>query len=162
MKNLRRRLEAIEKQLAKAMEDSGQTDRVFPYLNAANAILMEKSRASMDLRFDEIRKCRAVYGDVDFPAIPQANSASLAPIFVTGLPRSGTTLVEQIIAAHSEVTSGGELGYASGAARRLLETQPGGQNAASDPAHIESVGQEYIAAIESLWLIVMYSDRAVS
>ncbi|MXO60426.1 hypothetical protein GRI89_12850 [Altererythrobacter salegens] len=34
------------------------------------------------------------------------------PIFVTGLPRSGTTLVEQILAAHSAVDGGGELGLA--------------------------------------------------
>lgn len=41
-----------------------------------------------------------------------AADATRQPIFVTGLPRSGTTLVEQIISAHSAVDGGGELGLA--------------------------------------------------
>ena len=49
-------------------------------------------------------------------------------IFVTGLPRSGTTLVEQILASHSEVQGGGELGLL-----RLIEQDLGG----SSPIHIE-------------------------
>ena len=34
------------------------------------------------------------------------------PVFITGLPRSGTTLAEQIVAAHSQATAGGELAHA--------------------------------------------------
>lgn len=54
--------------------------------------------------------------DVTWPAIKSAQDAGhtsradTAPIFVTGMPRSGTTLVEAILAAHPEVTAGGELG----------------------------------------------------
>lgn len=36
-------------------------------------------------------------------------ATGIAPIFVTGMPRSGTTLIEQILAAHPEVSAGGEL-----------------------------------------------------
>ncbi|WP_299309215.1 sulfotransferase [uncultured Croceicoccus sp.] len=45
------------------------------------------------------------------------------PVFVTGLPRSGSTLVEQILAAHSTVAGGGELGLL-----RLLEQRIGGKS----------------------------------
>ena len=42
----------------------------------------------------------------------QAPAGTRKPIFVTGLPRSGTTLVEQILVSHSAVDGGGELGLA--------------------------------------------------
>ncbi|WP_239804454.1 sulfotransferase [Croceicoccus hydrothermalis] len=45
------------------------------------------------------------------------------PVFVTGMPRSGSTLVEQILAAHSAVAGGGELGLL-----RLLEQRIGGKS----------------------------------
>ena len=38
-------------------------------------------------------------------------SKYLMPIFIVGMPRSGTTLVEQIISSHSEVTGAGELNF---------------------------------------------------
>lgn len=44
------------------------------------------------------------------------------PIFVLGLPRSGTTLTEQVISAHPEVYGAGELPWMERAARRVLES----------------------------------------
>jgi tetratricopeptide (TPR) repeat protein len=50
------------------------------------------------------------YGEGFFDrARAQVSGDTHRPIFVTGLPRSGTTLVEQILASHSEVSDGGEL-----------------------------------------------------
>ena len=39
------------------------------------------------------------------------NSIEPTPIFILGMPRSGTTLVEQIVSSHSDVTGAGELNY---------------------------------------------------
>ncbi len=36
----------------------------------------------------------------------------MMPIFIVGMPRSGTTLVEQIVSSHSQVTGAGELNFA--------------------------------------------------
>jgi tetratricopeptide (TPR) repeat protein len=49
----------------------------------------------------------------NFDRLPRATLRSDVPqpIFIMGLPRSGTTLVEQIVAGHSNVTAGGELAF---------------------------------------------------
>ena len=44
---------------------------------------------------------------------PNKLSKNLMPIFIVGMPRSGTTLVEQIISSHSQVTGAGELSFAA-------------------------------------------------
>ncbi|WP_146584995.1 tetratricopeptide repeat-containing sulfotransferase family protein [Puniceibacterium confluentis] len=96
--------------LAKAAEDQGATDKVFGHLDRANAI--QRRLAPFD------RAARRAETDAFLAAQEAASLAPieaampLRPVFVTGMPRSGTTLVEQIIAAHSGVTGGGELAHA--------------------------------------------------
>ncbi|RLJ59390.1 tetratricopeptide repeat protein [Litoreibacter meonggei] len=93
--------------LAKAMEDCGQFGRVFGYLNQANAALAKAypyDVPSVKASAARIRDLFERFKDLDGPV------SDASPIFVTGAPRSGTTLVEQILASHSMVQGGGELG----------------------------------------------------
>lgn len=50
-----------------------------------------------------------VLTDDFFASAPVSGNASQRPIFIVGMPRSGTTLAEQILASHSQVAAGGEL-----------------------------------------------------
>ncbi|PRY24224.1 tetratricopeptide repeat protein [Aliiruegeria haliotis] len=101
----------LEFALAKAMEDTGQTARVFAYLTPANRATKAAYRYDISERRDEVDGLIAAFSGHDFtPSLPASDEFS--PIFVTGLPRSGTTLVEQILASHSEVTGGGEQPFA--------------------------------------------------
>jgi tetratricopeptide (TPR) repeat protein len=95
--------------LAKAMEDTGQTARVFGYLDPANRIT--RARYPYDLGRDAAGMGRLCAAFARAPATPPEGDRGdgPAPIFVTGLPRSGTTLVEQILASHSAVEGAGEL-----------------------------------------------------
>ncbi|MDJ0628093.1 MAG: sulfotransferase [Rhodobacter sp.] len=98
--------------LAKAMEDTKQYDRVFTYLRPANDAMAREYPLDASRRAEQTRNALNGFGQVDFGARRLKSATDFAPIFVTGLPRSGTTLVEQIVASHSTVTGGGELGYA--------------------------------------------------
>ena len=98
--------------LSKVMEDAGQYDKVFGYLNAANAAARKVYPYSIQTRFNEIDKLKTFFKDFDPSRFEGKGYDDFAPIFVTGMPRSGTTLVEQIISSHSQVTGGGELGFA--------------------------------------------------
>ncbi|WP_226624230.1 tetratricopeptide repeat-containing sulfotransferase family protein [Alloyangia pacifica] len=95
--------------LAKAMEETGQTARVFPYLTRANAL--QRKAAPFDSAA-QAREFAAVRRAQDGLAPASESAPALRPIFVTGMPRSGTTLVERILGAHPEVSAGGELGHA--------------------------------------------------
>lgn len=67
------------------------------------------------------------------------------PIFVTGLPRSGTTLVEQILASHSAVSDGGEISVA-----HHVAVATGGVSGDAIAAHLASGGS--LAAMAGLYL----------
>ena len=59
--------------------------------------------------------------------LPRASHLSDRPIFIVGMPRSGTTLVEQILASHPYVYGGGELTDINSIAFRMLKIQETGQ-----------------------------------
>ncbi len=93
----------------KAWDDVGDHDRAFAAFEQG-ARLLRQERA-WDPEPDEV-EARALVGSLDKAWLDRAalpDQASTGPIFVTGLPRSGTTLIDQILASHSRVTSGGEL-----------------------------------------------------
>jgi len=106
--------------LAKACEDSKQYERVFTYLKPANDLVRKHHPYDVAERFELAEALEAAYADASFERPESETSTPGTPIFVTGLPRSGTTLVEQIIASHSRVTGGGELGYARAELAALL------------------------------------------
>ncbi|MFW2541193.1 sulfotransferase [Primorskyibacter sp. 2E107] len=95
--------------LAKAMEEQGETDKVFPFLTRANAAQLRLAPVDPKAKDREIAAVlKAQEGDLT----PQGAPLDPRPVFVTGMPRSGTTLVEQIIAAHSQARAGGEMVHA--------------------------------------------------
>jgi tetratricopeptide (TPR) repeat protein len=96
--------------LGKAADDLGDHATAMREFDAAAALrdtIVRFDLAAFEARVDRLIACftpeamaRAGEGD-----------AGAVPIFITGLPRSGTTLVEQILSAHPEVRAGGELSF---------------------------------------------------
>ncbi len=104
--------------LGRALDAAGDYDAAFAAYGAANAA----SRAAEPaVRYD--RSAQEAFVDRLIAAFPQparADSGGEAgPVFVCGLFRSGSTLVEQMLARHSRVTPGGELGLVPALAGRI-------------------------------------------
>jgi hypothetical protein len=95
--------------LAKTLEDRGEHDRAFDHMAEANAI--RRASISYDIEAAERRleRIAEVFDAERLAALEGNGHQSQRPIFIVGMPRSGTTLVEQIISAHPEVRAGGEI-----------------------------------------------------
>lgn len=113
--------------LGKVCHERGQYTKAFEFFDRGASSL--RRHRPYDFSADRRAAEESIAGwggaAIDFakaPAVDPPRSSSRA-IFVTGLPRSGTTLVEQILVSHSRVGHGDELGVF-----RILEQEVGGRS----------------------------------
>jgi tetratricopeptide (TPR) repeat protein len=95
--------------LGKAYADVEQIDRSFRHLLAGNALKRRQIDYDETLDFAKFRRIKAVFTPELIQRMGGAGEPSTTPVFVVGMPRSGTTLVEQILASHPRVFGAGEL-----------------------------------------------------
>jgi tetratricopeptide (TPR) repeat protein len=98
--------------LAKSEDDLGNKELFINYLIQANAI--RKKDLAYDIAQDEqlFASIRQFFdSDVANKQADFVSNFSTTPIFILGMPRSGTTLVEQIVSSHSNVFGAGELEF---------------------------------------------------
>ena len=97
--------------IGKAVEDLGDYALAMQHFDAADAV--RRGAASFDsaafsLEIDRLRaRCTPEW----IAGAPQLGNHDATPVLIIGMPRSGTTLVEQIVSMHPEVGAGGELHF---------------------------------------------------
>jgi len=105
----KRRALSLHFALGKCYDDIGDYDRAFPHFLEGCKLMRE--RIQYDPK-DTEKNCNAIRTYLDKTTIERLRGAgdpSQLPIFVLGMPRSGTTLTETILASHPEVYGAGEL-----------------------------------------------------
>ncbi|MCO6384520.1 tetratricopeptide repeat-containing sulfotransferase family protein [Oceanicola sp. 502str15] len=108
--------------LARALEQAGaEPGEVWRYLEEANALT--RARAPYDRAAREAEDAAHIAATESFAPGNTAAPDGFRPIFVTGMPRAGTTLVEQMLASHGQVTGGGEMAVTGQVVRRVLSGQ---------------------------------------
>lgn len=125
--------------LGKALEDEGQFEAAFQHYAQGNALRREGIAYNAADVETHVTRSRALFTREFFAERRGMGSPAPDPIFVVGLPRSGSTLVEQILASHSQVEGTQELPELPGLVRKL-----GNRNSA-----IGADGK-YLAALEAL------------
>ena len=95
--------------LSKAYFDIQEDSLAFKYLKLANDLKLKKSNFSKKIQDKEFLKIKNFFKTNKLNINNLDKSNKVNPIFILGMPRSGTSLVEQIISNHSEVFGGGEL-----------------------------------------------------
>jgi tetratricopeptide (TPR) repeat protein len=112
--------------LGKALEDRGDPVAAFDCYAAANAI--RKHEAGYDANEFEAaaQRVKARFTRSFFAVRRGAGSDAIDPIFIVGLPRSGSTLIEQILSSHSHVEGTRELRHLSTVANAVTAGSPSG------------------------------------
>lgn len=97
--------------LGKVFEDLRQYEKAFSFFSTGNAIKRRTYDFSIRSVENYFEKLKGLFTEDFFASHKNAGSPDETPIFILGMPRSGTTLVEQILASHPKVTGAGELDY---------------------------------------------------
>lgn len=127
---------------AKARGDIGDHAAVFPHLEVANRLMAKAYPYNFEADLAEARALAAEWAHLK-------DLSSEGPddpvIFVTGLPRSGTTLIETILAAHPDAAAGGEMPFLNRALSPVLEAL---RHDTLTPDTLATAGQRYLEAAQ--------------
>ena len=123
--------------LGKACDDLGDTAQAARWLREANAL----AATTADFSRKNWRRLVAARLDATATAAAQAPADDFVPVFVVGLPRSGTTLVAERLACHPRVCNRGELNWIGHLAQQL------GQDARPGPDAYARAAASYVAQV---------------
>ncbi|MEO1473482.1 MAG: sulfotransferase, partial [Pseudomonadota bacterium] len=136
--------------LGKALEDRGDIAEAFSYYDRGNALKRAQSRYTTEGMVSEFDAQKSVCTPGLFEAKSGMGDPSPDPIFIVGLPRAGSTLIEQILASHSQVDGTLELPNILALSQRLRGRDRAGGGAypeiltTLDNEQLRSLGTEYI------------------
>ncbi len=133
--------------LFRVFDSRGEVDTAYHYLAEGNRIKAQSNpysdKKSKQLMENIVVTAKALKNRVNIPA---KSEQPWRPVFVLGMPRSGTTLTEQILASHSQVSGAGEVSYAFDCARlasSMVKKEFPDCVAALDQQQIAEVGDYY-------------------
>jgi tetratricopeptide (TPR) repeat protein len=94
--------------LGKLYDEMKEYDKAFAHYQQAHAL--EPARFDVKQNERSFDALVSIFNAENSARQPRASNRSRLPVFIVGMPRSGTSLVEQILASHPEVHGAGELG----------------------------------------------------
>lgn len=142
--------------IAKEFEDLGNWDEAFEYYQKAGDAVMSIANYDIDADISMLEDIAKIC-DADWLAEGNGGAAlesdDKTPVFIVGLPRTGTTLTERIIASHSQVSSLGETEFMQMQVRRssgveTIEKVNSEIIAGAAKADIGAIGRGYLDAVD--------------
>lgn len=139
---------------ARALGDAGRHERAFHHWRQGNALKRAQLAYDAGRHRRQLDRTRAVFTTQLMARHAGRGCNSEVPVFVVGMPRSGTTLVEQILASHAQVHGAGEIdtfhrvlgrrAAADGVAGGFPELAAG-----LSPGAVAALGADYVASLTS-------------
>ncbi len=138
--------------LARALDAEDKYEEAFRYLERGNRL--KAAQFDPEAHRQVVDRIIHTFSAEFFEARHGWGDLSRLPILIVGMPRSGTTLVEQILASHPDVTAGGELTYLNELSKQLAADIPALEYpeaiAAASATQINALGEEYVRQLAML------------
>ncbi|HEX7916712.1 tetratricopeptide repeat protein, partial [Rudaea sp.] len=138
--------------LGKALEDRADYATSFAHYAAGNALRLKLAPYRSDDTSARFARAKQLYTPEFFAERAGQGSPSPEPIFIGGLPRAGSTLIEQILSSHSQVEGTMELPELTSITRALRRASASREAGAyhdalarMDAAELRALGEEYLA-----------------
>lgn len=136
--------------LGKALEDRGEYAESFRCYEEGNRLRQRMHPYDAEENAGYVRRARELFTPEFFAARAGGGSDAADPIFIVGLPRSGSTLIEQILASHSQVEGTMELPDLPLIAREIVREAGAGAEflgslAALTAVRLRELGERYLA-----------------
>ncbi len=146
---------ALQYAVGKALNDCGEWEQAFVHYRRANELTRKCAARYDQAAFASEVKCVIDrYNRREITRLSAFGVESERPVFIVGMPRSGTTLAEQILASHPCVFGAGELSFWGEAAAKLTAKQA--QSITGD--EVARFSMQYLMQIEKLspdaWRVV--------
>jgi tetratricopeptide (TPR) repeat protein len=116
--------------LGKALDDAGEHELAFRHYETGNALRRKSILYDVAHTIHHVKQCEARFTSQFLSSRRGQGHPANDPIFIVGMPRSGSTLVEQILASHPSIEGSEELVYFGNIASFLS----GGRRAGLDPS----------------------------
>jgi tetratricopeptide (TPR) repeat protein len=155
MEELARRMDALPSTaqtelhfaLGKAYADIGETDRAFAHLLAGNSLKRRQIAYDEAATLQSFERIMAVFTPALMAQYRAHDETSPVPVFVAGMWRSGTTLIEQLLAGSPRVFGAGELPHIAQAAASLTWFPEAVRGMNGDA--LRALGEEYLARLRA-------------
>jgi tetratricopeptide (TPR) repeat protein len=138
--------------LSKAYEDIFDYDKSFQYLKKGNELRKKELNYNIDIHRSIINQIKVFFNE-KIETITQ-ESDPVTPVFIVGMPRSGTTLVEQILASHTQVYGAGELTTIAKLGTNILSRYSNfsivSDNTLSIQGELKQLHDEYLESLTAL------------
>lgn len=136
--------------LARVYENLGDSEKLFEYLNQGNSLRKQVLNFSFNSSNNNNSYLKNIFKNLNDHNFESPKSSQICPIFIVGMPRSGTTLLEQIISSHREVYGAGELKNLNEILIPIFQNQLNSSDSIITNEIVSSIRSQYIESLINL------------